>query len=236
MPSCIDVSVVIPVHNGESFVADAIDSVRAQKGFSIEIIVVDNNSTDATVQVVVDRYGDSVIVVEEPRPSPARARNAGCRRASGALLAFLDADDIWAPEKLTRQLDQWDHHPEANLVFSLGQEFYSPELSLHQIESFTRRPDPYPLLTASSFLIKLDTFRTIGDFPEVPAGEFIAWYGWAQELGMRAFVVPEVLVQRRIHAHNTTRQSGSLAGYTLAVKWLLDQRRARANTYRKPTA
>lgn len=233
-PGHIAASVIIPVHNGEAFVSAAIDSVLAQKHASVEVIVVNNNSTDATRQVVRDRYGDAVLLIEETRPGAACARNAGCRKASGPLLAFLDADDVWMPDKLSRQLDAWGTSPDADILFSLGQEFHSPELDDTQKEHFPCRPEPYPLLTPSSFLTRLDTFRKIGDFPEVPAGEFIAWCGWARELAMRELVVPEILVRRRIHAHNTTRAANSTAGYTLAIKWLLDQRRKRENPSMNP--
>jgi len=229
MPSRIDASVVIPVHNGEAFVSAAIDSVLAQKHVSVEVIVVNNNSTDATRDVVRDRFGEAVLLMEEERSGAACARNAGCRVASGGLLAFLDADDVWMPDKLSRQLEVWGENPGNDILFSLGQEFHSPELDDSQTERFPCRPEPYPMLTPSSFLTRLDTFRKIGDFPEVPAGEFIAWCGWARELGMRELVVPEILVRRRIHAHNMTRTANSTAGYTLAVKWLLDQRRKREN-------
>jgi len=81
MPPPVDVSVVIPVHNGESFIADAIDSVLAQEDCVCELIVVDNNSTDRTRKVVEERYGNCVLLTEESRPNAASARNAGCRRA-----------------------------------------------------------------------------------------------------------------------------------------------------------
>jgi hypothetical protein len=81
------------------------------------------------------------------------------------------------------------------------------------------------MLGQPALLLRRDTFQRVGDLPSVPGGEFIAWYGWARELGLKEFVVPEVLVRRRIHAANTTRGGLSTAGYPLAAKWLLDKRR-----------
>ncbi len=237
MPPPFSVSVVIPVHNGESFVGAAIESVLSQVGNAamvIQVIVVDNNSTDSTLHVVSDlirtRNGERVVLTSEARPHAANARNAGARLATGEWLAFLDADDLWLPEKLQRQMEASKLHPEADLFFTLGKEFPSEELSLEQQATLPCRPEPYPMLTPTSLLLKREVFARIGDLPDVPTGEFFAWYGWARELGFKDYVVPEVLVRRRIHAHNTTRGGGAMAGYPLAAKWLLDQRRqARAS-------
>ena len=232
MPQRYDVSVVIPVHNAEPFVGAAIDSVLTQAAAAAEVsqvIVVDNNSTDGTLELIREsirtRYGDRVIAISETRPNAANARNAGVRLATGAWLAFLDADDLWMPEKLQRQVEASQQHPEADLFFTLGEEFHSADLDADERIKLPCRPRPYPLLTPSSLLLRREVFGQVGEFPSVPGGEFIAWYGWARELGLRDFVVPEVLVRRRIHATNTTRGGISTAGYPLAAKWLLDQRR-----------
>jgi len=233
MPPCSSVSVVIPVYNGERFIAAAINSVLTQTCGAADVsqvIVVDNNSTDGTLALLRDliatRYGDCVLAISEPRPNAANARNAGARLATGEWLAFLDADDLWLPEKLERQMEAVRQHPEASLFFTLGKEFHSSDLDAEARAKAPCRPQPYPMLTPSSLLLEREIFRRVGDLPSVPGGEFIAWYGWARELGFKDFTVPEVLVRRRIHATNTTRGGLSTAGYPLAAKWLLDQRRS----------
>jgi glycosyltransferase involved in cell wall biosynthesis len=225
MPLSADVTVVIPVYNGERFVGEAIESVLAQRGFAPEVIVVDNNSTDGTRQMVRDRYGARVTLIEEPRPGAAFARNTGARAATGTWLAFLDADDIWLPEKLERQAAAWAAAPDAGMVFTLAREFHSPDLDADEIRRFVCRPDPYQLLTPSSLLLRREVFERVGELPALPGGEFIAWFGWARELGLRELVVPEVLVRRRVHSRNTTRGAGTMAGYPMAAKWLMDRRR-----------
>jgi len=235
MPPCFElsaVSVVIPVYNGEAFIAEAIESVLGQEGPDVEIaqvIVVDNNSTDGTLDMVqgliASRYGCRVIAITETRPNAANARNAGARLATGDWLGFLDADDVWLPIKLQRQIEEAREHPEASLFFTLGEEFHSASLSAEERASLPCRPTAYPLLTPSSLLLRREVFERVGELPSVPGGEFIAWYGWARELGFKEFTVPEVLVRRRIHATNTTRGGLSMAGYPMAAKWLLDRRR-----------
>lgn len=232
MPLSSEVSVVIPVHNGAAFVAAAVESVLAQKGSCAtvaRVIVVDNNSTDGTGELVgkliASRWGERVIAMSETRPYAANARNAGCRVARGEWLAFLDADDLWLPCKLERQMEAAALHSEASLFFTVGEEFYSEELGPDKRSCLACRPQPYPMLTPTSLLLRREVFKKVGDLPDVSSGEFIAWFGWARELGFREFVVPEVLTRRRIHANNTTREVGAMAGYPLAAKWLLDRRR-----------
>ncbi len=235
MPRCSSVnavSVVIPVHNGAAFVAEAIESALGQEGPTVEVaqvIVVDNNSTDGTLELlyhlIATRYGSRVLAITEPRPNAASARNAGVRLATGDWLAFLDADDLWLPSKLQRQLEASRQHPEASLFFTLGEEFHCAGLDSEARAGLPCRPGPYPLLTPSSLLLRREVFARVGDLPNVPGGEFIAWFGWARELGLTEFTLPEVLARRRIHATNTTRGGLSTAGYPLAAKWLLDRRR-----------
>ena len=87
------ISIVIPVYNGEAFVADAIDSVLAQKGAAFELIVIDDGSTDATPAILA-RYGRAIAVHRQPNRGEGAARNAALSYLRGDLVLFLDADDL----------------------------------------------------------------------------------------------------------------------------------------------
>src|SRR5690242_19984833 len=108
MTSRLTVSAVIPVHNGEAFVGEAIHSTLDQTRPPIECLVIDDGSTDATADEV-RAFGDDVTYVGQPRAGVAAARNRGAQLARGAVLAFLDHDDILLPEKVERQLDAVEH-------------------------------------------------------------------------------------------------------------------------------
>jgi glycosyltransferase involved in cell wall biosynthesis len=224
-PSAIDVSVIIPAHNAALFICDAVDSALQQTGVTLEVIVVDNCSTDRTRQIVEHKYHSSVQVVHESRLGIGHARNAGIRLAAGEYIALLDSDDIWLPGKLRRQISELTSRPETGLVFCHGHEFRDPNLTSQQCTQFTCRPEPYAFLIPSALLAARTTFLEVGDFPDVPVGEFIAWYGWAQSLGLQTFVIPEILVRRRVHARNTSRGVNVATGYVQAAKWLMDRRR-----------
>jgi len=97
------VSVVIPAHNAAATLGRAIESVLAQTFDDWELIVVDDGSTDATADVA-RRYADSVALLGTPHVGPGVARNRGASVARGEYLAWLDADDVWYPMKLTKQV------------------------------------------------------------------------------------------------------------------------------------
>ena len=96
------VSAILPVYNGAAFIRDAINSVLAQTYAPIECIVVDDGSTDDTPDLV-RTYEPRVRLIQQPNQGVARARNHGAALAAGELLAFLDADDVWHPERVERQ-------------------------------------------------------------------------------------------------------------------------------------
>lgn len=98
------VSVVIPVHNGASYIGEAIESVLAQSHQATECLVIDDGSTDGTGDAVA-AFGDSVRYLRQTHRGVSTARNQGAQMAKGELVAFLDHDDVWLPDKLARQIE-----------------------------------------------------------------------------------------------------------------------------------
>ena len=105
-------SVVVPAHNRAWCLAEALDSVLAQDVAGVELIVVDDGSTDGTPQLLAG-YGDALRVLRQENRGVSAARNAGIAAAQGEILAFLDSDDVWLPGKLQAQIDFFAAHPEA---------------------------------------------------------------------------------------------------------------------------
>jgi glycosyltransferase involved in cell wall biosynthesis len=111
------VSVVIPTFNCADFLVEAIRSVLVQTYEDYEIIVVDDGSTDHT-EAALEQFGNRVSYIGQAPGGPSVARNRGILEARGELIAFLDADDLWRPTKLSRQVEYLNHHPEAALVYT----------------------------------------------------------------------------------------------------------------------
>jgi glycosyltransferase involved in cell wall biosynthesis len=124
------VSVIIPAYNAARYITDAIESVLGQSYPPSEVIVVDDGSTDETVEIV-RRYGDRIILLQQCNRGPAAARNAGIGRASGEFIAFLDADDVWTSRNLELQVGMLTEHPEYVLTYGHVRRFTgspSPEI------------------------------------------------------------------------------------------------------------
>ncbi|HEY8878154.1 MAG TPA: glycosyltransferase family A protein [Roseateles sp.] len=111
------VSVIIPAYNAAAYVAEAVDSVLAQDYPQVEVIVVNDGSKDNTLDVL-RGYGERIRVIDQANAGPPRARNAGLAAVRGEFVAFLDADDIWLPTKLSAQVGHLRAHADVDTVFT----------------------------------------------------------------------------------------------------------------------
>ena len=111
------VSVIIPAYNAQKYIREALDSVLAQTYSSFEIIVVEDSSTDDTAKIIKSYIDPRVKFVHQEKKGQTAARDEGMRRASGKYLAFLDADDVYLPQKLERQVGYMEAHPECGLCY-----------------------------------------------------------------------------------------------------------------------
>lgn len=112
------VSVVIPAYNAEAFIEEAVHSALGQTYTNVEVIVVDDGSTDRTLQVLAGIADERLHVISQPNSGVGRARNEGIRVARGECIALLDADDVWSAEKIRRQMAALKEHPEWAVVGS----------------------------------------------------------------------------------------------------------------------
>ncbi len=216
------VSVVIPMFNAERFVGEAIRSVLEQEGDArVEVIVVDDGSTDGSVGVA-ERFGEQVRIVRGEHHGIGPARNLGVEHAKGAFVAFLDADDVWAPRKLDVQLSAVASTESPELVFGLMQQFRGVPGEVRSLEG-----DPVPGYFAGAMVTRLETFRRVGPFTSGwRVGEFIDWYARARDLGLRTAMVEEVVLWRRLHDSNTARLSaGGQQDFVGVVRAALQRRR-----------
>lgn len=111
------VSVIIPVYCAEKYVAATIQSILAQTYQNFEIIIVDNGSTDRSVEVCQQITDPRIKIIQQENRGAAGSRNTGIRHAQGEYLAFLDADDLWLPEKLEKQVEHLDNSPTVGISF-----------------------------------------------------------------------------------------------------------------------
>ena len=220
------VSVIIPVFNGQAYLADSLRSVASQSVSDIEIIVVDDGSTDSTFEVA-RNFGDPRLrYIRQDRAGAAAARNRGVELANGPLLAFLDADDVWIGDKLSLQIASLQRG-DGEMIFANVEEFITPD-RLQELEGHLKLHSvSRPFIYASTLLMRRTDFQKVGPFDiQWRLGEFVGWYARAIDLGLKSAVLPQVLVRRRLHDRNTGRLDRAHRGqYTQVIKSVLDRRR-----------
>jgi glycosyltransferase involved in cell wall biosynthesis len=131
------VTVIIPAYNAGCTITAALESVFAQTYADFDVIVVDDGSTDDTAQRVAE-FGERVTFMRQPNGGPASARNRAIRHASSPLIAFLDADDVWLPRKLERQVAYFDRFPQTGFIHTAA--LVSPTPTLAVLETSDSAP------------------------------------------------------------------------------------------------
>lgn len=216
-------TVIIPTFNASGYVAQAVASALASRDVSVEVIVVDDQSTDDTWRVL-DDFGNAVCKLRQPKGGPYKARNLGARHARGEWLAFLDADDEWTPDKLAKQLAAADGR--AGLIYtdrynfgdcSRVKERQSDSVQLWEGDVF----EPLLLgnfITLSSVLIQKSWFERLGGFSELHVGvqDWDLWLRYAADGGL-VQLVREPLTGYRIHADQMSLDLDRRAAERLAV-------------------
>lgn len=219
------VSVIIPVYNAERYLSAAIESVLTQTVLPLEIIVVDDGSTDES-GAMARRFVPNVRVVTQANQGSAAARNCGVSLARGDYLAFLDADDLWVDNKLQHQLHALTTNPALAMVFGQVEQFYSPELSPQTTLPDLGQRHVLTGIHVGAMLIRRTAFTRIGLFdPQWQVAEFVEWYGRAQALGVKSLVLPDLVMRRRIHTTNLGIRAHHLARreYLRLAKRRVDQ-------------
>jgi glycosyltransferase involved in cell wall biosynthesis len=222
------ISCIVPVFNGERYLGEALDSILAQTYRPLEVIVVDDGSTDGTAGVVA-RYGGRVAYLFQPNAGHAAARNLGLGAARGEFVAFLDADDLWHPEKLARQMARFHARPELDLCVTHVRNFWIPELADGRERHRGRRHgQALPGYSTVTLLTRRALFESMGRFdPTLRHGDDTEWFLRAADRGAVRELLPDVLVYRRLHHANRSRglASESRDEYVHILKTRLDDRR-----------
>jgi glycosyltransferase involved in cell wall biosynthesis len=202
------VSCIIPVWNCEKYLSDAIDSILGQTYRPIELIVVDDGSTDRTSDVIA-RYGDKLRTVRQANSGPGAARNAGIALAQGPYIAFLDADDLWDKNKLERQVACLQTSSSHDLCVVGIQNFWIDELKAEQ-DTFVDHQLSQPQIgyTVCTVLVRRTVFDRIGLFDNrLNLRNDREWFVKVRTTGLKIATIPDVMVHRRIHFSNLTRRS-----------------------------
>lgn len=229
------VSVVVPVYNGERFLAAALESILAQDYRPIEIIVVDDGSTDRTADIAQAVKG--VRYHYQSNQGPGAARNVGMGLARGEFIAFLDSDDLIAPNKIGVQVGYLLSYPEVGCAVARQVVFYEPGVEPPRWlrEQETRHVGRAPrtggramqvvrngLLAA---MVRRDIVARLGGFNPIynPADD-VEWLLHLWEAGVEIVALPEAILYRRLHGANLTFDRDSVrSAWLRLVKRRMDR-------------
>ena len=209
------VSVILPVYNGQAFLREAVESILRQTYRNVEIIAIDDGSTDASFEIL-QEYSEKISIQTQENSGVCIARNRGVETASGDLIAFIDQDDIWYEHKLQRQLEEFRSsqqvafvYSDFDLIDSRGR--ITQKCALAKMKADWMRPfigghlHPYP----STVLIRRSIFVQIGGFDST----FRENTNEDVDLWVRVYdkvpfsFIPEPLVQyRRDHQHHKQKK------------------------------
>ncbi len=219
------ISVIVPLYNTRAYIVEAIDSILAQTRPADEIIVVDDGSTDGGAELLAG-YGSRVRVIRQANAGGATALNRGIAQATGDTIAFLDADDLWAGDKLERQQGILLAKDSVDGVFGLIQQFDQRDAAGGAGVSH----EPQRGVSRIGLLIRRAAFDRFGLFDEsMRVAEFVPWYARADVLGLTTEMLDHVVAYRRLHPGNSgiVRRDQQQQESLIGLKKALDLRRQR---------
>ena len=236
------VSIVIPCFNSESFIRDCIYSVLSQTYNEIEVIVVDDGSTDSTLKIL-EEFSKSITILKQENHGAASARNRGIEQSRGRFVALLDSDDIWKPDKLEKQMNIMVNG-NFDLVYcggeSMGQSGpprrYVPSFSGNCYQHFVENPTKaIVILGCSSALFRKSILDRSGYFDEDFTGaaedwDFFRRYSRHGQFGFSE----EILIKYRFHFNSISNRNLSdfCLGNFRAIKRMFDEDRTITTTRR----
>ncbi len=198
------VSVIVPMYNGAAYLGEALASVRGQVDGPVELIVVDDGSRDSSAEIAASYR--PMRQLTQAHQGAAVARNLGLATASGDLVAFLDQDDWWEPDKLRRQVAYALEHPEVEVVLTRQRFFLHPGTGTPGWLTPELLDSDQPGQTPSALLARKTLFDRLGGFnPEYPLTSAADWFLRAQAAGVDLHELPDALTHRRVHAGNQAR-------------------------------
>lgn len=226
MSKNFSISVIVPVFNCERYLGEAIESVLAQTYKPIEIIVVNDGSTDNTEKVA-EKYFDHIKYYYQENKGIGPARNLGINNSTGDYLSFLDADDLYTKDKLEKQFEVVISSSKADIVYGHVEQFLSPEIYEELEKKYKCPKTPMPGNLASTMLVSKKNFLEVGYFAEkMSVGVDVDWYLRAKDKNLKMVTLESTLLKRRIHKTNTGIVSkNKRIDYVRYLKQSIDRRR-----------
>jgi glycosyltransferase involved in cell wall biosynthesis len=195
------VSLVMPLKDGERFLAEALESVIAQSRPPDEILVVEGGSRDRSREIA--SSFEQVTLLDQPGSGITNAWNHGVRQSTGSLIAFLDSDDRWLPGKLEAQVAMLERRPELPGVIGLVRHFQEPGYEPRPAMRLDLLEGEYMAQMPSALLVRRETFDRVGLFDEdYRIAADIDWFARFKDLGLEWGELDQLVLEKRYHDTN----------------------------------
>ncbi len=210
------VSVVIPAYNADRTLGQAMDTIADQSRPPDEVIIVDDGSTDRTADIAASHKLSNQLV-RTANSGAASALNTGVEQATGDVIAFLDADDLWEPRKLETQLAAIEHDPSIDLVMGHYEAFKCPSVPAEQLAKLRYAEGEQPGFLLGCMMINGRYLKSSGIEFDVSlrTGYHIDWIRRLRQLGLKEHMLPDVVMRRRITGRTLSQRVGSRDGLSL---------------------
>jgi glycosyltransferase involved in cell wall biosynthesis len=200
-----DVSCIVPVNNGERYLGETIASILAQTYEPLELIVVDNGSTDDSAEIA-RSFGDRVRLFQQVDLGPPGGRNRGIRESTSDFIAFCDADDLFLPEKIERQMAPLAARPEIDISLCTAECFWEEGLEDEEAR-YIELGRTQATHIFGTMLARRDVFDRVGFLDEDQfQSDGVDWFARAGDAALVVDVLPDVLVRRRMHRESITHR------------------------------
>ena len=205
----LSVSVILIVRNGEPFIAEALGSVFRSETKPAEVLVIDDGSTDRTVEIA--GGFPRTRVVAHRATGTANARNQGIEMARGDLIAFISHDDIWEAGKLDCQVGFMRLNPEVGYTVTMVRHFLDGGARIPEGFRAELLGKPVPGMIPEALVARKQVFRQVGLFDSsYSVSEDTDWFARARDAKVPMAVLPRVLVSKRVHGTNASLTTPSI--------------------------
>jgi len=219
------VSVVVPAYNAEQWIGETLSSILAQTMLPVQVIVIDDGSTDSTADVV-RSFGTRVQYAYQENAGAGAARNLGLRLAIGEYIAFLDADDLWLPEKIEKQLLLFEKQPD--LMWAYSDSYIFPDgrpETLTRVSQYNELPSGWihdalllcDFIASPTPLVRRSVFAVVGSFLVSTAGveDWDMWLRISRRYPVG--VIPEPLAKYRLRRSSKSHSVSPLLRFHEAM-------------------
>jgi glycosyltransferase involved in cell wall biosynthesis len=223
----MEISVIVPCYNCEAYVAETINSILNQTVKVNEIIVINDGSTDKSLEVL-KTFGDKIVLISQENKGVCKTLNFGIRQSKSNYIAFLDSDDLWVPDKIENQILNIKDNPEYSIFAGGIRQFVSPEIKNH---SYVFIEYPQNSLSKITCLVKKEVFLNDGWFKE--EGSLIDFFEWIELMNSKnekIFFSKEILAHRRIRPNSLSQSKEYYPNLLRFLKNRIDIKRQNEQT------